>query len=157
MLCKFDGRWKSLENVIVPSSIPFQPRLEPDILSRNRDIVDKEAIRKLFTANFTTWVIMGKGWKRLGRRLIKDNTTLVCRLAMWLICTFLRMVWGGEKGEGIRCRYASVPNLIWLSVRYDSVLSTLRMSLALNLSLVSILVIKALFCATSPLYISNAI
>ena len=33
-------------------------------------------------------------------RTIKDNTILVCRLAMWLICTFLRMVWGGGKGEG---------------------------------------------------------
>ena len=30
----------------------------------------------------------------------KDNTILVCRLAMCLICAFLRMVWGGGKGEG---------------------------------------------------------
>ena len=30
----------------------------------------------------------------------KDNTILVCRLAIWLICAFLRMVWGGGKGEG---------------------------------------------------------
>ena len=30
----------------------------------------------------------------------KDKTILVCRLAMWPICTFLRIVWGGGKGEG---------------------------------------------------------
>jgi len=77
----------------------------------------------------------------------KDKTILVCRLAMWLICTFLRIVWGGGKGEGYSsCRYAPVPNLIILSVRYDSVLSTLRISLALNSSCVPSRVKKALSC-----------
>jgi len=77
----------------------------------------------------------------------KDKTILVCRLAMWLICTFLRIVWGGGKGEGYSsCRYAPVPNLIILSVRYDSVLSTLRISLVLNSSCVPSRVIKALSC-----------
>ena len=31
---------------------------------------------------------------------LKDNTILVCRLVMWLICAFLRIVWGVRKGEG---------------------------------------------------------
>ena len=35
-------------------------------------------------------------------------------------------------GKGIRRRHASVPNLIRLSVQYDSVLSILRISLALT-------------------------
>ena len=30
----------------------------------------------------------------------KDNTILVCRLIMWLICAFLRVVCRGGKGEG---------------------------------------------------------
>ena len=30
----------------------------------------------------------------------KDNTLLECRLTMWLICTFLRVMWGGGTGEG---------------------------------------------------------
>ena len=39
-------------------------------------------------------------------------------------------------GRGIRRRYAQVSNLIRLSVRYDSVLSTLSISLALIFSCV---------------------
>jgi len=83
-------------------------------------------------------------WFLLHRR--KDNNTiLVCRLAMWLICTFLRMVWGGGKGEeySLSVRTSSQP-----SVQYDSVLNTLRISLALNSSCV-LCVIKVLFCAWS--------
>ena len=44
----------------------------------------------------------------------------------------MKMVWEGGKGEG----YSAVSNLIRLSVRYDSVLSTLSISLALIFSCV---------------------
>ena len=30
----------------------------------------------------------------------KDNTILVYRLVTWMFCAFLRIVWGGGKGEG---------------------------------------------------------
>ena len=48
----------------------------------------------------------------------KDNTILVCRLAMWVICAFLRMVWGPGVGKGsvrastqpdTTCRYSTTP------------------------------------------------
>ena len=46
-----------------------------------------------------------KGVRQLVKRRLllvdgKGNTILVCKLAMWLICTFMRMIWGGGKGEG---------------------------------------------------------
>ena len=50
----------------------------------------------------------------------KDNTILVCRLAMWLICAFLRMVWGGGKGEGysLSVRASTQPDTIVGKVRF---------------------------------------
>ena len=73
---------------------------------------------------------------------------------MTLICTFLREVWGecGEAGKGkvTYRRYAPVSNLIRLSVRYDSILCILRISLALNPVCVPSIVIKVLFCALNP-------
>ena len=56
---------------------------------------------------------------------------------MTLICTFLRIVWGGGQWGWVfvvGTRYVS--NLTRLSVRYDSVLSTLSISLALICSCV---------------------
>ena len=54
-----------------------------------------------------------------------------------------------ERGKGRL--YAPVPNLIRLSVRYDSILSTLRISLALNLSCAPSREKKALFCEYSSI------
>ena len=51
---------------------------------------------------------------------------------MWLICAFLCGQAG--KGKGIRLRYAPISNLIRLSVRFDLVLSTLSIPLALIFS-----------------------
>ena len=48
----------------------------------------------------------------------KDNTLLVCRLAMWLICTFLRMVWGGGKGYSPSVRAGTQPDTTVGTVRF---------------------------------------
>ena len=48
----------------------------------------------------------------------KDNTMLVCRLAMWLICAFLRMVWGGGKGYSPSVRASTQPDTTVGTVRF---------------------------------------
>ena len=75
---------------------------------------------------------------------IKDNTIPVYRLVMWPICAFLGMLWGGGKGYSASVRANTQPDR--LLVRYDSVICTYRISLALNSFCIPSMVIKVLFC-----------
>ena len=52
------------------------------------------------------------------REGFKDNTILVCRLVMWLICAFLRIVWGGGKGYTPLVRTSTQPDTTVGTVRF---------------------------------------
>ena len=76
----------------------------------------------------------------------KDNTILVCRLAIWLICTFLRLVWGGGKVEGYSpsVRTSTQPDTTVGTVRFRT--HYLKHFSRSNFLLYPFLIIKAFFC-----------
>ena len=53
-----------------------------------------------YSSSFIIYIYIHTLYTHIIYMYIKDNTILVYRLAIWLICAFLRMVWGGGRGEG---------------------------------------------------------
>ena len=66
----------------------------PPNLNYTRSVIKAQAIigeRRFYDYYHISYILL--------LPISKDNSILVCRLAMGLICAFLRMVWGGRKGE----------------------------------------------------------